>query len=59
MGAANSRSGSARVSVLAIADSAAGFCRAGAPPATGWVSIQNQCPGRRCACPTTDLNHER
>jgi hypothetical protein len=44
MGAANSRSGSARVSVLAIADSAARFCRTGAPPATGRVSIQNQCP---------------
>jgi len=43
MGAANSRSG-ARVSVLAIADSAARFCRAGAPPATRRVSIQNQCP---------------
>ena len=44
MGAANSRLGSARVSVLAIADSAARFCRAGAPPATPRVSIQNQCP---------------
>jgi hypothetical protein len=43
MGTAHSRSGSARVSVLAIADSAAGFYRAGAPPATGWVSHQNQC----------------
>jgi len=43
MGAANSRSGSARVSVLVIADNAAKFCRAGAPPARG-VSIQNQCP---------------
>jgi hypothetical protein len=43
MGAANSRSGSARVSVLAIADSAAKFCSADAPPATRGVSIQNQC----------------
>ena len=39
MGAANSRSGSARVSVLVIADNAAKFCRAGAPPARG-VSIK-------------------
>jgi hypothetical protein len=44
MGAANSRSGNARVSVLAIADSAARFCRVGVPPATRRVSIQNQCP---------------
>jgi len=44
MGVANSRSGSARVPVLAIAGSAARFCRAGAPPATRRVSIQNQCP---------------
>jgi hypothetical protein len=34
MGPANSRSCRARVSVLAITDSAAKFCRAGAPPAT-------------------------
>jgi hypothetical protein len=44
MDAANSRSGSARVSVLAIADSAARFCGAGAPLATRRVSIQNRCP---------------
>jgi hypothetical protein len=44
MGAPNSRSDSARVSGLAIADSATKFCRTGAPPATRRLSIQNQRP---------------
>jgi hypothetical protein len=59
MSAANSRSGSARVSVLAIADSAARFCRAGAPPATRGVSIQNQCPACDALVLQRILNHER
>jgi hypothetical protein len=41
---ATSEPGSTRVSVLAITDNAAKFCRTSAPPATRGVSIQNHCP---------------